>query len=628
MNDAAEQGGPTGRFHLDETIYHRGSRRLRRLPRLVGGALRLVWQAAPREITWSALLQVAGGAGVAVQLLAGRRVLQGVLESADGAQFGDVLPPLLVLALVTTLVSFANLARSEQQRLLTALVGRFAVDKVIHVATSVDLLSYERPVFHDRLQRAQVNALVRPAEVAYGVLGMLSALVAITGISVALLLIQPLFLALVLVAYLPAWFAANRASRVVYDFEARQTERDRRRLYLMQVLCGKNEAKEIRSFGLAPHLAAQHDTLYEERIADLRGVVARRLRIGLVGGVTTAALTAGTIAVLVWFVSTDRMEVAAAGAAAAAIVLLGQRLRSLAGGANSIYESSLFLEDFTTFLDLLPRTRSEAASQAPAEEAAPAFSTLSVENVSFTYPSREDPTLTDVSIEVREGEVVALVGENGSGKTTLAKLLAGLFTPDAGKILRDGIDMSERTPEELREPVTVIFQDFIQYQLTARENITMGRYERSDDIGRMEQAARRAGAHGFLSDLGGGYETLLGPHFLGGTDLSVGQWQRVALARAFFRDAAFIILDEPTASLDPRAEADLFDHVRSLLAGRAVLLISHRFSSVRSADRIYVMSDGRVVEQGTHASLMAEGGRYAELFTLQAAAYLDTKADG
>jgi ATP-binding cassette, subfamily B, bacterial len=246
--------------------------------------------------------------------------------------------------------------------------------------------------------------------------------------------------------------------------------------------------------------------------------------------------------------------------------------------------------------------------------------------VLFAYPDTNEPALDGVSLEIGSGEVVALVGENGSGKTTLAKIVAGLYSPQAGRVLWDGVDASTVDPDDLRRAVAVVFQDFERYLLPARENVGLGRHERIEDLDAIVSAARRADADDFLARLPEGYETMLGREFAGGYDLSIGQWQRVALARAFFRDAPLVILDEPTASLDARAESRLFERIRDLLEGRSVLLVSHRFSSVRSADRIYVLDRGRVVEQGSHDELMAVGDRYAELFTLQAAAYLGERA--
>ncbi len=292
------------------------------------------------------------------------------------------------------------------------------------------------------------------------------------------------------------------------------------------------------------------------------------------------------------------------------------RLQALNFSVGSLYESTIFIRDYTSFLALEPPRRA-AGAVAPER-----FERLTVENVTFTYPDADRPALSDVSLEIGAGEVVALVGENGSGKTTLAKLVAGLYSPEQGHVHWDGRDVGELDPEDVRRRVAVIFQDFARYLLPARENVGLGRHERVEDLDAIVHAAERAGAHGFLSGLPEGYETMLGREFAGGWDLSIGQWQRVALARAFFRDAPFVILDEPTAALDARAEADLFARLRELLEDRSVLLISHRFSSVRTANRIYVLDQGRVVEHGTHQELMALHGLYAELFTLQARQYL------
>jgi ATP-binding cassette subfamily B protein len=244
----------------------------------------------------------------------------------------------------------------------------------------------------------------------------------------------------------------------------------------------------------------------------------------------------------------------------------------------------------------------------------------------FRYPGADRPALRGASLHVDAGEVVALVGENGSGKTTLAKVLAALYRPEEGRVLWDGIDAADYDQERARRSIAVLFQDFARYFMSARANIEVGRPEVEDQLDTVVEAARRAGVHDELARLPLGFDTLLGPEFLGGTDLSVGQWQRLALARAFYRDPALLILDEPTASLDPLAESRQFESMRSLFRDRAVLLISHRFSSVRAADRIYVLEHGVITEAGGHDELMARGGRYAEMFTRQASAYLDLDA--
>ena len=613
--NAAVSGGE--KFNVDEVLRPVTRRPLRRLPMLTARSVTLLWSAARRPFLLSASLQALAGLGIAAQVLVGRHVLEMVVS--DGASFAAIAPALSVFVVVTALVAFAGVGRAEQQRLLSELVASHATDKVLEVATSAPLIAYETPGFHDRLERAKTNAVIRPMHVANGVIGLCSAGFAVAGIGAALFVMQPVFLTLVAVGYVPSWLASVVAGKAMHDYATAQTERDRRRMYLLMTLTGKQEAQEVRAFNLGGFLRAEHDRLYDERIDGLRAVIRRRLRLGLTGALLTSIVTAATLATLVWFVTSGRMSVAAAGASAGAIVLLGHRLQALASAAASLYEGSLFLEDFTSFVD----SQTAIESARPTARAPARFSTLSVDNVSFAYPSRLEPALRGVSMEIHAGEVVALVGENGSGKTTLAKLLAGLLQPDAGTITWDAVDTAAWDPYSLRQSVAVIFQDFIRYHLTAAENIALGRHERHDDASAVVAAARRAGIHEQIRALDDGYKTRLGPHFFGGSDLSLGQWQRVALARAFFRDAAFVILDEPTASLDPRAEATLFADIRSLCQARSVLLISHRFSSVRTADRIYVLQDGEVIEHGSHDELIALDGYYAELFRLQASSYLD-----
>jgi ATP-binding cassette subfamily B protein len=275
----------------------------------------------------------------------------------------------------------------------------------------------------------------------------------------------------------------------------------------------------------------------------------------------------------------------------------------------------MFVEDYFAFLALAPDPEDEPPG-VPA-----AVGPVAAEDVWFSYPGAAAPTLRGVSLRNEPGQVVALVGANGSGKTTLAKLLAGLYLPDRGRVVLHGSDTATADRAALRRQVAVVFQDFIRYALPARDNIAFGRHERYADDDAVHGAAGRAGVDEDLGKLPLGYETQLGPAFVGGVDLSLGQWQKVALARLFFRDAPFVILDEPTAALDARAEHDLFARIRELFAAGSVLLISHRFSTVRAADRIYVLDGGQIVEAGSHDELMALGGHYAELFGLQAAAY-------
>jgi ATP-binding cassette subfamily B protein len=607
------------RFTLQEYFTPGERRRISKFPHLVRTAFAMVWRAAPRQLVFAGLLQIGMAIALAGQLLVVRALLTELLSSSGNPSFGDVLPEVLALSGLAAVVSIAGTLVDFQQRILGQVVALDATEEVIRTATGVDLITYDSPGFHDRLQRGQMSASTRPAQLVTGLFGVIGGSVAIGGIAIALLLVQPVFCLLVLVAFIPAWFATNRAGRLIYQFSVEQTERERVRMYLFDLLTSKREAQEVRAFDLAGFLGKRHRTIYERQIEDLRVVLRRRLRIALAGQLATAALTAAVLGVVVYFVTSDRMSLSEAGTAMTGLVLMSARLRGLAGSAGGLYESSLYLEDYSTFVAAAPRIEaSRPTGIAPVDP-----QVVEADSVSFTYPSRTEPSLADASLVLRRGEVVALVGENGSGKTTFAKLLAGLYSSPTGAITWDGMNTEGFDPATLRARVAVIFQDFARYQLSAHENISMGDPTRAGDLAMVEEAAHAAGVHDEIQSLDGGYGALLGPEYYGGSDFSLGQWQRVALARAFFRGSPIVILDEPTASLDPRAEASLYANMRDLFAGRAVLLISHRFGSVRTADRIYVLREGRIIETGDHRSLMAEDGYYAELFQLQASSYVD-----
>jgi len=336
-----------------------------------------------------------------------------------------------------------------------------------------------------------------------------------------------------------------------------------------------------------------------------------------VADLASALTIAAAIAVILWLAVSHHMSLPAAAAGTGALVVLGARLAFAAQSAGMLQESAMFIDDFLAFAELTPVAREAGA---PGHEPG-SFGPITADEVTFRYPGSERVALHDVRIRIEPGEVVALVGANGSGKTTLAKLLAGLYLPSDGRVCWDGTDTRDVDRRELLGNTAIVFQDFIQYALSAGDNIALGRHERAADTAGIVRAAEQAGADRDISALPDGYQTLLGPAFIDGTDLSTGQWHRLALARTFFRDAPLVILDEPTAALDAKAEHELFTRIGELFADRSVLLISHRFSTVRSADRIYVLRDGTVVESGTHEELLALGGTYAELFTLQASPY-------
>jgi ATP-binding cassette subfamily B protein len=593
---------------------------LRRLPGLVNDSWRLAWQADRKIFLATTILQVTGGLVVFAQLRFMKQVLDKMTAIADHhATTASAMPAVIALVAVTSFSTIAAAVLSQQQRVLSELVTRTTWQRILDVASAVSLRAFESPAFFDRFNRVQTNALSRPYVLTQGLIALVGGGAGAIGVAGAIISIQPVLLPLLLVSGIPLWITGRLQSRREFKFAVAQTPRLRLRSYLLTVLSERNPAKELRAFGFGASLRRRFDQVYGEYVHDLRRHVGRRSLLAFVGSLFSAVVLGATIAVLVWMVGRGDVSLTGALTAIVAIRLMGTQITSIFTSVQQIFESNLFLDDYHDFLRMKP-----AADEAEAGATAPTgFDELTVDRLSFTYPGSNRPALHDVSINVRHGEVVALVGENGSGKTTLAKLLAALYEPDAGTVAWDGVDVRTYDRAGLRRAIAVIFQDFVRYELTARENVGAGRPEAIDDVDAIAAAAHQAGAGRFLEDLPHGYETVLSKQFKGGRDLSLGQWQRVALARAFYRDAPFVILDEPSSALDPRAEHDLFSRIRELLENRTVLFISHRFSSVRSADRIYVMAEGRVVESGTHDELMSLAGTYAELFTLQAAAYLD-----
>ena len=588
--------------------------KLRRLPALLAGALRLTWNAARREFLLVIGLQALGGLGLVVPLLAGRDLLAAI---ADGGGSTELFLRGALTLLLLGAMNLAGAIATGRDEVLSELLARHAHRRILDVACTVPLERFDTPAFHNRLERATISAEVRPNQLAQGLGALAQATMGCIGIGIAVATIEPLLIPATLLAAVPLLLAGVKNGEMLFAMVFRITAAERERNYLLRLLTGRRPAAEVRVFGLAPYLRGRWEKRTSERIAETRQSVRRRLRVILVSRLISAACFGGLFALLFLLSRSGRMTVADAGAAAGAVLLLGARLRIASLGADQLFEAAPFLEDLRSFLKLEQRGGS-------ASHAAPiGFERLTLEEVTFTYPGAGRPAVRDISLEIKAGELVALVGENGSGKTTLAKLLSCLYLPTAGRISYDGVEVTEANAAGLRGSAAVLFQDFERYLLPAADNIGMGRWEKAADRAAVEAAAVTAGADGFLGVLPHGYDTLLGPEFAGGTDLSGGQWQRVALARVFFRDAPFIILDEPTATLDAHAEHELFERIRTLLAGRSVLLISHRFSAVRSADRIYVMANGRIVEQGTHQELMDAGGRYAEMFRLQASGYLE-----
>jgi len=625
MAESPQQPSGQPRATIDEILRPSDAqqRDLRRLPALIRQAFQLVWRAARRGLIIAASLQLLAALSLAGQLLVMRQLLDTFGDTDQLPDLATILPALMLFGGLLLVVAIATLAQAEQQRTLGLQVQRYTSGQVIDVATLVDLIDFDRPGFYDRLERASVNAGIRPLQIASGVIGFIGSSTAVIAVGAALVVIEPIVAGLILVGLGPTLYLNRLSTRALHAHTVRQTPNDRRRAYLYNVLTRKEEAHEVRAFDSGGYLRAKHDELFDAKLTDLQSTVRQRLRYGTIGAALAAVITIVTLVLLVGFVRSGRLALSDAVVAVGAVVIVTTRVRALSASTSSLYEGALFLSDFTDFVSV---EQGRADSRHPWPRPPEPFDELALEGVGFTYPSRTAPSLVNVSLTLRQGEVIALVGENGSGKTTLTKLLAGLYRPTEGIIRWDGTDLSGYDLAPLREHSTVIFQDFARYFLTAEENVAISRVEDVEDRDAVRRAATLAGADGFLSALPGGYDSLLGPSFVGGSDLSLGQWQRVALARAYFRDAPMLILDEPTASLDPRGEYEIFQQVRRLAEGHTVVLVSHRFSSVRAADRILVLEGGRIVEEGSHEQLMALGGLYAELFEIQAQGYRGSTA--
>ncbi|WP_250447390.1 ABC transporter ATP-binding protein [Actinotalea sp. C106] len=597
-----------------------GPRSARRLTRLLVRSTRQVWRAGPRVLLAVLGLQVLAAAALAAQILIVERVLTVILDVADDP---EALPrlwlPVGLLALVTAVTSLSGAVQQNVERLLGEKVAAAMWHDVLRTATGVSLRNFEEPTFFDRLQRVETNALFRPYQVTQGLVIMLGAIFGSLGVGTVLVTLHPALLPLLVLGGAPLVLTSRRESRLEFDFAVEQTPALRLREYLIGLQTGRDEAAEVRAFALARELGRRIDLLYGTYLTALRGHILRRSRLSALGNLGAAVALAATLAVMVWLVAEGEITVASAGAAIVAIRMLANQVQALSNGIRLVFESGLFLDDVDAFLTMDPGQGERVEGQ---PDPPPTFEVLEAEDLGFTYPGSEAPALDGVSVRLRRGEVVALVGENGSGKTTLAKVLAGLYQPTDGTVLWDGVDAREYRSAGLRERITVIFQDFVEYGLSATDNIAIGRPDDEPDPERVRRAAADAGIARAIESLPAGYDTILSREFPGGRDLSGGQWQRVALARAFYRDAPLVILDEPTAAMDPRAEHELFASLRSMLAGRSALVVSHRFSTVRTADHIYVMDSGRVAEHGTHNELMAADGVYADLFRLQAAAYM------
>ncbi len=582
-------------------------------------ALELVWTTS-RPLTVSlALLTLIGGILPAVIAYIGQLIVDGVVAATQAVNpdTRGVLMLVGIEALVVVAVAATQRGISASQSLLRALLGQRVNVMILEKAMTLELAHFEDSEFYDKLTQARREASSRPLSLVNKTFGLVQNVISLTSYSVLLFVFSPWAVVILMAAGLPSFFAEAKFSGDAFRLFRWRSPDTRMQMYLETVIAREDGVKEVKLFQLGPRLLQRYRDIFRKLFVEDRKLTIRRDTWGfLLGLVSTAALYAA----YGWIVVTTIAGTITLGAMTMYLVLFRQGQSAVAAILTSVsgmYEDNLYLSNLYEYLEQPVPVRHGDAVHGPEPERG-----LEFQNVSFIYAGAKEEALSNISLQIKPGESLALVGENGSGKTTLIKLLTRLYDPTEGRILLDGLDLQEWDVEALRQRVGVIFQDFGRYQFSVGENIGAGDVRHIDDKERWQDAATTGLAAPFIEEMPNSYETQLGRWFKGGRELSGGQWQKIALSRAFMRtDADILVLDEPTAAMDASSEAEVFEHFRTASGNKMTILISHRFSTVRAAAQIIVIHQGRILERGTHDSLLAEDGQYAHLFKLQARGY-------
>jgi ATP-binding cassette subfamily B protein len=585
------------------------------LPRALG----LVWDVArPWTIAWILLLALQGLLPAAAVYLT-KLVVDGVVAALrSGGAWPEARAVLILVAALAAVMLLMEVARSAigWVRMVQAELLQDHINGLIHAkSASADLAFYEFPDYYDHLHRARSEASYRPVALLENLGSLFQNGITLLAMGAILLPLGPWLSLALIVSTLPALFVVVRYALMEYQWRQRTTADERRTWYYDWVLTAVETAAELRLFGLGKHFQTSFQSL-RKKLRNERLRLARRQSLAELSASIMALLITG--AALAWMVWNAMRGLVTLGDLALIYAAFnqGQRLmRTLLESVGQLYANSLFLGNLFEFLALEPLIVEPPpdSAQTPRE----LIDEVSFQNVSFRYPQSQHLALDDFSLTIPAGRIVALVGPNGAGKTTLVKLLCRFYDPEAGRIQIDQTDIRQIATPYLRRLITVLFQQPVHYNATVRENIEYGNLSIEPQQSEIEAAVKAAGAEEIVARLPGGYESILGKLYSGGTELSVGEWQRIALARAFLRRAPIIILDEPTSALDPWAEADWLQRFRKLAQGHTAIVITHRFTTAMYADEIHVMESGRIVESGTHDDLVRQNGRYAESWTKQ-----------
>ena len=581
--------------------------------------LKMLWDSGPAVVVWGIVLRIAVAALPSAIALVAAWIINGVQQvfSHQGLRPHFWWMVGLEAALnVTAGILTRGIDYSDS--LLADRYTHHVSVEVMRKAGQLDLTTYEDPVYYDRLERARVQATDRLAMIQQMGRLLQQSLTTLIWTSI-LLWYSPWLVLLLALGVLPTFLGETHFAFLGYAKNFRQTPAKRQMDYLRQIGGSKEAAKELKLFNLSDYLTNRFTHLSQQIYDENVSLSRKKLFAGGLLGIVATLGYYGAYAFVIWrAVSGHYNNIGEFYLLTNSIIQASSNLQQVFSTASGIADQALFLTDLLAFFEMKPTVRSKPNAKLVPRPIQRGFE---FRNVGFRYPGTERLVLSNFNFHLAPGERVALIGENGQGKTTVVKLITRLYDPSEGEILLDGVDLRDYDLDDLHHEIGVIFQDFMRYEMTARENIAVGRVEREHTMDEIEFAAQKSLAEGVIQKLAGKYDQMLGRRFEGGVDLSGGEWQKLALARAYLRDAQLLILDEPTAALDARSELEVFERFAELTAGKMALLISHRFSTVRMADRIVVLEGGKLVEEGSHAQLMALGGRYASMFEMQAASY-------
>lgn len=586
-------------------------------------ALTLVWTTSRQLTVAFALLTLVAGALPAAVAYVGALIVDAVIAAIQADEFARAALTTKALVLVVAegllvaTIAGAQRGISLCQSLLRAQLSQRVNVMILEKALTLELAHFENSDFYDKLTRARREASSRPLSLVMRTFGLGQNAVSLISFGTLLFSFSPWAVLLLALAGLPAFLAEARFSGEAFRLFLWRSPETRMQLYLETVLAREDHVKEVKLFGLGPLFLERYRNIFRKLYREDRDLTIRRDTWGFFLGLTATATLYGAYAWIALSAIASRITL---GQMTMYLMLFRQgqsAVSAILSAVGGMYEDNLYLSTLYEYLETPVNDRKGATVRGPNPDDGIRF-----KNVSFSYPGAEQPTLVDVNLHIRPGESLALVGENGSGKTTLIKLLTRLYAPTSGRIILDGQDLREWDEATLRDRIGVIFQDFTRYQLMLGENIGAGDVRHFEDEERWREAGEKGLAAPIVETLPEGYRTPLGKWFNDGRELSGGQWQKIALSRAFMRSRAdILVLDEPTAAMDAGAEATIFEHFRTLTKGRIAILISHRFSTVRMADQIVVLQDGRIIERGSHDDLMRMNGHYAHLFSLQAKGY-------